>query len=595
MSKVCATDVKFISLAKLMKTGRAANHPVAMLNDKLYSWGDFFKVCSSLAYDLSKSSKTRWCLYCEDTFSFAVGLMALLHSGKIAVLPQNAQEGRLLELKPYYDGIISDISFKSVPAEQIHPLALCPTQQFSFDNLAPESPAIELFTSGSTGEPQRVSKQLSHLADEVAGLETCFSDRLNPAVVYSTVSHQHIYGLLFRLLWPLCAGRPFYSSTVVFPEQLMMLFEKNEAACLISSPTHLKRMPGLIDLHKFHNLCPVVYSSGGKLSERTALSFYEQTGQAPIEVLGSTETGGVAWRQITDKPSSYSWTVFDSVEIRCAAKQNSLMVKSPYLSIKTEDGWFSMGDEIKLISDNQFILLNRIDRIVKVEGKRVSLNEVEDKLSSHRFVKEVKVVSLSGAVFSARDVLGVVIILKSDGFNYKTQRGSRALSVEFQTHLKRYFEPVVVPRLWRYVESFPENAQGKVPFHELVKLFYPEDSSKLQGLELLKEELTDSSFKACGRVKEDLWCFPDHFPGQALVPGYVQLLWVNELARKLKIDIDSPETVEALKFHNALLPKTEFDITLNWQEDKKSLSFTFKRQSIRYLSGRFRYCRGATC
>ena len=71
------------------------------------------------------------------------------------------------------------------------------------------------------------------------------------------------------------------------------------AASIISSPTHLIHLPQVARQyrHDWRNI--VIFSSGGPLSRETALQIAEVCGQAPIEVLGSTETGGIAFRQQT--------------------------------------------------------------------------------------------------------------------------------------------------------------------------------------------------------------------------------------------------------------------------------------------------------
>ncbi|MCO6705214.1 AMP-dependent synthetase, partial [Streptomyces sp. CHB9.2] len=77
-----------------------------------------------------------------------------------------------------------------------------------------------LSTSGSSGEPKLIAKQLFQLANEVAALECLWGASLGAATVLGSVSTQHIYGLLFRVLWPLCAGRPFARQALPYTEEL---------------------------------------------------------------------------------------------------------------------------------------------------------------------------------------------------------------------------------------------------------------------------------------------------------------------------------------------------------------------------------------
>src|SRR4030095_13335117 len=102
-----------------------------------------------------------------------------------------------------------------------------------------------LYLSKSEGPvvPKAIPKKLSQMSREVATLETRFGDLLGVADVMTTVSHQHIYGLLFNVLWPLVAGRAIHARSFLFPQELMAVLAERDGL-LVSSPAHLKRLPG---------------------------------------------------------------------------------------------------------------------------------------------------------------------------------------------------------------------------------------------------------------------------------------------------------------------------------------------------------------
>ena len=68
-------------------------------------------------------------------------------------------------------------------------------------------------------------------------------------------------------------------------------------AALVTTPVHLRRMAATEGLAGVASVCRAVFSSGGPLEAETAAGVAKQLGEAPIEILGSTETGGVAVRQ----------------------------------------------------------------------------------------------------------------------------------------------------------------------------------------------------------------------------------------------------------------------------------------------------------
>jgi acyl-coenzyme A synthetase/AMP-(fatty) acid ligase len=196
-----------LSLMQLLVTGRPPEWPVAWVEDgrnsRLISWAEFHRRITNLAHDLALRPERNWLLACADPYDFAVALFAVWHAGRRALLPPSLREGAIAEVRDQADGMLD-----TLPASTDAPANV---------TLAPLDPAragLDLFTSGSSGKPKRVAKSLAQLDVEIATLEQLWGDE-NPASepVLATVPHHHIYGLLFRLLWPLSAGRPFDSET----------------------------------------------------------------------------------------------------------------------------------------------------------------------------------------------------------------------------------------------------------------------------------------------------------------------------------------------------------------------------------------------
>jgi acyl-coenzyme A synthetase/AMP-(fatty) acid ligase len=172
---------------------------------------------------------------------------------------------------------------------------------------------LDLFTSGSSGKPKRVSKNLAQLEAEVALLDRLWGNTGNfRGPVLATVPHHHIFGLLFRLLWPLSAGQAFDNQTCTAPEFLLARVDQIGPGCVISSPSQLARMHELIALPSLVGRVTQIYSSGGPLGRDAAARFQAALGVAPLEIFGSTETGGIAWR-IQDADDA--WTPLPGVAV----------------------------------------------------------------------------------------------------------------------------------------------------------------------------------------------------------------------------------------------------------------------------------------
>ncbi|OBT05280.1 aconitate hydratase [Shewanella sp. UCD-FRSSP16_17] len=410
---------------------------------------------------LNASPIKRWLLAAETSDLFAAGMCAALLAGKQVVLPANIQGGTLTELNHAFDGVISD-----QPLSEVKQFILLKKELGLANKSWPETSQIGelvLFTSGSSGEPKAIAKSIEQLDAEVSILEQTFASRLPQCSVISTVSHQHIYGLLFKILWPLAASRPFLSDLVEYPETLSYYIALMPNLCLISSPAQLSRLPEALEFEQQQLAPSLIFSSGGPLSYDASQHIHTCYGQFPIEVFGSTETGGIAYRRQMEP--NRTWLPFSCVEICENDEDGALMLKSPYLP--ASNGWMKCDDKIELAEDGRFTLLHRLDRIVKVEEKRLSLAQMEGLLCTHPFVKEAAVIQLT----EPRTMLGAAICLSEEGLEQLDDAGKLSVNNHLKKHLLSQFERVTLPRRWRYPDTLPLNAQGKRVQTDLLAVF----------------------------------------------------------------------------------------------------------------------------
>ncbi|MFP3656715.1 AMP-dependent synthetase, partial [Burkholderia sp. SIMBA_052] len=72
----------------------------------------------------------------------------------------------------------------------------------------------------SSGRPKPIRKTLAQFNAEVHTLERQWGALVGDATMLASVPHHHIYGLLFRVLWPLAAGRAFDRAVSIEPLHL---------------------------------------------------------------------------------------------------------------------------------------------------------------------------------------------------------------------------------------------------------------------------------------------------------------------------------------------------------------------------------------
>jgi acyl-coenzyme A synthetase/AMP-(fatty) acid ligase/3-hydroxymyristoyl/3-hydroxydecanoyl-(acyl carrier protein) dehydratase len=578
------TSDEYLTLSELLAAGRPKRDTVCSSSRRIFCWNDFRSAVTILKRKLEQEPGLRWGLYCEDGFDFAVGFFGLLHAGKTIILPPNAQKGTIRQIAAMVDGFVARKSIHASEIPLFEPVAAKIPDNEKFKVLDADRTLLELFTSGSTGKPKIIRKNLSQLESEVAVLESMWGKQMERCTVFSTVPHQHIYGLLFKVLWPLASARSFHTDTFIFPEKLAQAIDQNGNSALISCPAHLRRFPSMVDFNKIKSHLRIIFSSGGPLPERISLDLQSILNMAPIEVLGSSETGGVAWAKVNKPGQARVWTPFPEVKIKTSQPEGVLSVNSPFAG--TEKGaWYSLGDCGELFQDGTFLLKGRREDIVKIEEKRVSLRQMEMLLCGHDFVQEAVIIVINKNRLWERMMLGAVLVLSEKGKMFLTEKGKWKLNEKLKNVLRHYVEQVAVPKKWRYVDALPANAMGKSRLPEIVKLFEEGMNEHSRSPEIIKERKKDGEWFIVVRIPENLVYFSGHFPERPVLPGVVQVSWVIELAaKKLGIVKDFRE-IESLKFRNILHPGMQVTISLSWNSDAGKLMFRIEKEEMLFSAG----------
>lgn len=422
-----------------------------------------------LAAALQARPEQRWALWLENTGEFLVGFMALVLAGKTLCLPGNMQPATASALSRHFDALISRTAFADLACTAMTPEQL----EVAAVDLPTLDPQVEgdielvLFTSGSTGEPKAIAKSLDLLERELHILQQFAGDQLGQQPVLSTVSHQHIYGLLHLVLWPLLRRAAIVDGVFQYPEEMLASAVQFAPVTLLSSPTHLKRLPENPEFLQHHAAITRVISSGGLLDQQAAAGYQQVTGYAPLEILGSTETGGVAWRR---QDQSLLWQPLPFVCCSVDAESGCLAVQSAHLG---QAEAFVMGDRITLQDDGRFELLGRADRLLKVEGKRVSASEMESRLAAHHWITAAVVTLLQGR----REEIAAAVVLNEAGRGALANNGKLAMNQTLRDYLLLVFERPVLPRRWRYPVELPRNTQGKLVMADIAALFAEESAS----------------------------------------------------------------------------------------------------------------------
>ena len=421
-------------------------------------WPELIVAASRVSAALAEAGGTRWALNLDDTFEFAAAMLGCWAAGKTPVLaPRPLLEG---DSSLVIDGVIQAAAADVPAAARALLLPDLAAARCVIRDIAASS-ALVLYTSGSTGTPKEVTRRLHNVEAELEVFETLWGARIGEARFYSTVSHRHVYGMLFRLLWPLLHRRPFATFDLEYPEQLLGL--ERSTHVLVSSPALLKRIGHLSDRSAAWR---AIFSSGGLLPAPAARDAARVLGACPVEVLGSTETSGVATReQVLDDATA--WKAMPSVATRASA-DGFLEVRSPFTG---QSGWLQMGDVVRFSADGIFELatVTVLDLCrQKIEDKRISLAEIERHLLATPWVEDAAALAFDSG---KRQYVGVVVKLSAAGIEQLRAVGRRRLADLLKQVLRPKVEAVALPRKFRYVDEIPINAQGKRIQSGLEELF----------------------------------------------------------------------------------------------------------------------------
>ncbi|SFB73038.1 Acyl-coenzyme A synthetase/AMP-(fatty) acid ligase [Polaromonas sp. OV174] len=389
---------------------------------------------------------------CGDRYRFAVGVAAALLADKISLLPPTLTPEMVRQVK----GFAPDVFCLS---DQPQSLAL---PQFTWTGAAtagaatdrldiPEIPAARtvaiVFTSGSTGTPVAHRKSWGGLVHSVRAEAARLGllDGRRHSIV-ATVPPQHMFGFESSVLLPLQSAGAMSASHPFYPADICAVLAATPRPCmLVTTPVHLKvLLASELDIP----LPDSVLSATAPLSPQLALAA-ETRLQAPLlEIYGSTETGQVATRRITQ---TAEWTLFPGVTL--SAVQGQFWAAGAHLEQAVP-----LGDELELLSDQRFLLHGRTADLINIAGKRSSLGYLNHQLNAVPGV-------IDGAFF-----------MPDEGDNDKVTRlmafavAPGMTPASLLAALRERIDAMFMPRPLVLLDALPRNSSGKLPRHTLAAL-----------------------------------------------------------------------------------------------------------------------------
>lgn len=266
--------------------------------------------------------------------------------------------------------------------------------------LAPEQPAVILFTSGTEGVPKGVVLSNRNLVANSQQIRAFAEDVLLPTDVFlNPLPMFHSFGLTAGTLLPLFNG----FRTVLYPSplhyrQVAKLIGSAKATILLSTDTFLQGYARAVQPEDLASIRYIV--AGAERVKDATREMWSKAGATILEGYGVTECSPVVACNLpeTNRPGTVG-RLLPGIEQRVAQVPGLksggrlslrgpnimlgyMLPDAPGVIVPPPDGWHDTGDIVKIDDEGFVTIRGRAKRFAKVAGEMVSLAAVESVVSS---------------------------------------------------------------------------------------------------------------------------------------------------------------------------------------------------------------------
>jgi malonyl-CoA/methylmalonyl-CoA synthetase len=456
----------------------ASGKEALRFGDQALTYAELAAVAGSLAAGLPRGRVAVWA---TPTLHTSVAVVAALLAGVPAV-PVNPKIGER-ELAHIVADSEPQLVLAEPGAELPAGLAGLPRQDIPLTGDATEiaaepdaeTPALIVYTSGTTGPPKGVVLPRRAIASTLDALEDAWAWTADDVLVHGLPLF-HVHGLILGILGPLRRGGSVRHLGRFSTEGVARELTAG-ATMLFGVPTMYHRIAGEVaadsGLAKALQGARLLVSGSAALPVHDHQQITEATGLQVVERYGMTETlmntsvradgerkpgtvgvplGGVDLRLVGDGGETLEDVdAVGEIQVRGPNLFTEYLNRPDATAAAFDGGWFRTGDVATRDADGYVRIVGRkATDLIKSGGYKIGAGEIENVLLEHPGVAEAAVTGEPDDDLGERIVAWIV------------PAGEPPSEKELADHVARLLAPHKRPRVVRYLEALPRNDMGKV-------------------------------------------------------------------------------------------------------------------------------------
>ncbi|NIE64068.1 propionate--CoA ligase [Burkholderia sp. Ax-1719] len=387
--------------------------------------------------------------------------------------------------------------------------------------LESNEPSYILYTSGTTGKPKGVQRDVGGYAVALAAsMEYIFEGRAG-GTLFTASDIGWVVGHSYIIYAPLLAGMTtvMYEGTPIRPDGGVWwrLVEQHKINLMFTAPTAIrvlkKQDPALLRAADLSSL-RTLFLAGEPLDEPTATWISEAIGKPVVDNYWQTETGWpmlAIQRGVEDLPQKlgspgvpcygYDLVLRDEhTGEPCASGTKGVITLSyplPPGCMQTVWGddarfvktyWESVpGQQVYSTFDwgvqdaNGYVtILGRTDDVINVAGHRLGTREIEEAISSHASVAEVAVVGVNDAV---KGQAALAFVVLRDASAAADPQAADKLAAAIASTVDRQLGAIGRPARVHFVPMLPKTRSGKLLRRAIAALAEGREPGELPTIE----------------------------------------------------------------------------------------------------------------